>query len=161
MRQVYAKRQQVLDSLRKQRSELMRRIETEIGALRPIGRLSEWGEYFGYSGKRGVARYTPLGTFIFAKSRRPTDEQLRQWEAWYAETEQLSKRESFIKVASIISGPGQTVGGVKDLDLLNAEGLLSESEQAYLERLREFWRDNPDAWAGVVQKDGTITRIEK
>lgn len=156
-------RKQRAEEVDYQIAELMDSIRRGVAAYRPIGLLTEFQEAIGVQPKRGVATTTPLGTYIFAKARKPERSQVPDWERRMRIVD--SPYKELVRLSRVgIPKPGRIVGNIealRHLEALHAEGLLDPDEVDYMLRLREFWSNYPDADTGVVQPDGTILPIYK
>jgi len=121
-------------------------IVNEINRYKPLGKMSELGEAMGGQPSRGVANYTPFGTYAFAKDRAPTKETLEAWERRHKEADDL-RTHAVMFIAPTDATPKGTIGNyrvVEHLKNLDKQGLLDPNERKILDVLEKFWVANPD-----------------
>jgi hypothetical protein len=154
-------RHQRSDALRAEADKLVAGILAEVRALVPMGIASDVSLAMGARPTRGVLVSTPLATYVFAKARVPSQDQLDAWEQAYRRAEDLRRQALDLSSWSVIE-KGRTIGNRLPLEQgerLAAAGLLGRFELAHLAALRAFWDAHPDASTGVVRAGGAIEPI--
>lgn len=144
------------------------RIYDELHHYRPIGQASDLGSVLlggGVKPRRGEALSTPVGTFLFAKDRKPTETQVRDWYASEKKAQDLNSEAAKVRSAAgvdeLLSGNDVTIGNRNYLATIreaNDKGLLTSSEHDSYVKLQKFWDEHPDAESGVVH-NGVIDPI--
>ena len=152
-------RQALAQSYMNEADAMGRQIVEELAVLKPMGIASELSEVLGLKPRLGVLFSVPgtARTFVFAKARQPSIEQLDRWQdladwihVWRMEAARLN--------APIVIKRDRTVGNRRALERdrrLQDEGLTSTEEDDYIAMLGNFWHTFPDAMTGLV-RDGTI-----
>lgn len=156
-----AARQAARAKLENEARAILVRIGHEVSELAPMGTTSAFMAGFARP-RRGVVHSTPVGHFVFAKSRQPSREQLDRWAADAKRADQMQQNAVHFSWG-LWARPGTTVGNTVVVERgreLQAAGLLSASEIRLLDRLAEFWEQNPDADTGVWEDDGSLRRLD-
>jgi len=152
-KQASAKRETLGKAAMDRRSQALQTIRDEVMALQPLGRVSDLSLVMGYGGKGVVRAVASLGTLAFAKTRLPTEVQLRRWAELHAQAEAELTTWNFYTGSSANGAhtPNTVIGNfrvVEHLRRLNAEGLLSTQERRTLAVLENFWAEHPSEETG-------------
>lgn len=165
-------RRKYIDLQTAERDRLIDSIRDAIAKLRPMGVASEISMAMGTRPSRGQLIGTPVGTFVFAKSRTPTEEQIDEWHETYRRAEDYGRNAAIAGSFGVVD-PGCTIGNaefmlngclLRDFNCTSWFGepnlsLLDDDELEFLTKLIVFWNENPDSQCGVVNDDGTITEF--
>jgi len=141
--------------LDKKASENIKRISKEVSALKPMGTMSDLGLVMGGRPKCGEMVTIPgLGfTVVFAKARVPSKRQISEWENM-ATKSQGYRAQAALFSAGIIVEENRTIGNKHAMKMaqgLRSQGFTSKEEDAYIEKLETFWKENPTADSGIVE----------
>lgn len=137
----------------KEANQIMQTIAKGIKSYNPMGKMNDLALIMGIRPAKGVLINTPLGVYVFAKSRQPSKELCDEWENLYKEYDRLLKESARLSV-SIIIDDNRTIGNIRYLEQclkLQEENLTTSEEDKFLDKLTRFWLKNPSAECGIVK----------
>jgi hypothetical protein len=147
------------EALREEAHQLRAWVGQDLAALRPMGMASELSVAMGLRPRRGVAMSVPSGhVYVFAKSRQPSEADLRIWQARYEQAKALDEQALDLTSFGIVDANctfGNAYFASKGRALADA-GLLTADEVAFVERLEAYWATHDDDDWGVVAPDGSL-----
>lgn len=128
-----------------------------IQSTKPIGRMSDIGMFLCRLPKSKTTRTMIGTTYIYKTKDVPSNEYVKKVNQLADEGQKL-----LLESANLIWGcieANRTIGNKryleKGIDLFEA-GLLTEEEVSFLQKLKEFWTNNPEANSGTVLQNGII-----